>query len=78
MRCPKLGAKAEKLLLITLPIVLIQAVSIIVFVAGKDTYEVAKNMDTISLMLDRIGLSLLLSILGSLFFDMLEKREKKD
>ncbi len=78
IKCPKLGAHAEKLLLITLPIVLIQAVFTTVFVAGKDTYEIAMNIDTISLMLDRIGLSLLLSILGSLFFDMLEKREKKD
>ena len=78
MRCPKLGARAEKLLLITLPIVLVQALFTAVFVAGKHTYEIAVNIDTISLMLDRVGLSLLLSILGSLFFDMLEKREKKD
>ena len=78
MRCPKLGARAEKLLLITLPIVLIQALFTTVFVAGKDTYEIAMNTHMINLMLDRIGLSLLLSVLGSLFFDMLEKREKKD
>ena len=78
MRCPKLGARAEKLLLITLPIVLIQALFTTVFVAGKDTYEIAMNTDMINLMLDRIWLSLLLSVLGSLFFDMLEKREKKD
>lgn len=77
IKCPKLGAHAEKLLLITLPIVLIQAVFTTVFVAGKDTYEIAMNIDTISLMLDRIGLSLLLSILGSLVFRHARKKREE-
>lgn len=78
VRCPKLGARAEKLMLITLPLVLIQAVYTTGFVADQDTYELTRNIDMISLMLERLGLSLILAILGSLFFDMLEKREKKD
>ena len=78
IKYPKLGRGAERLLLLTLPIVLLQAIYITVFVAGSNTYEIAKSVDAIRLMLERMGGSLLLSVLGSLFFDMLEKREKKE
>ena len=49
-----------------------------VYVGGKDTYEIAASMDTILYMLDRLGLSLVFSVMGSLLFDMLEKREKRE
>ncbi len=78
LKCPKLGRRAERLLLITLPVVLILAVYTAVYIADKDTYEIAAKMDTIYFMLDRLGMSLALSILGSLMFDMLDKREKKE
>ena len=48
------------------------------YVGGKDTYEIAASMDTILYMLDRLGLSLVFSVMGSLLFDMLEKREKRE
>lgn len=78
LKCPKLGRRAERLLLITLPVVLILAVYTAVYIADKDTYEIAAKMDTVYFMLDRLGMSLALSILGSLMFDMLDKREKKE
>ena len=74
--CPKLGARAKKLLVITLPLVLIQAVYTVAFAAGLDTYEMTASIDTIRLLLEQIGMSLMLSVVGSLFFDMVEKREK--
>ena len=78
LKCPKLWRRAERLLLITLPVVLILAVYTAVYIADKDTYEIAAKMDTVYFMLDRLGMSLALSILGSLMFDMLDKREQKE
>ena len=57
LKCPKLGRRAERLLLITLPVVLILAVYTAVYIADKDTYEIAAKMDTIYFMLDRLGMT---------------------
>ena len=78
LKCPKLGRGAQRLLLLTLPAVLAMALYTAVYVGGKDTYEIAASMDTIVYMLDRLGLSLVFSVMGSLLFDMLEKREKRE
>ena len=78
LKCPKLGQLAQRVLLITLPVVLVIAIYTAVYIAGKDTYEVTASFDTILFMLDRLGMSLMFSVMGSLLLDMLEKREKKD
>ena len=78
LKCPKLGRGAERLLMITLPVVLAIAIYTAVYIAGKDTYETAASTDTILYMLDRLGMSLVFSVMGSLLFDMLEKREKRE
>ncbi len=78
LKCPKLGQLAQRVLLITLPVVLVIAIYTAVYIAGKDTYEVAASFDTILFMLDRLEMSLMFSVMGSLLLDMLEKREKKE
>lgn len=77
MRKITFGEYAGKLLLWTLPLVLIQLICFVIFLATKSSYELAGSGEIITLMIDQIGKSLMLSVFGSLIFDLIEKREKK-
>lgn len=72
-----LGIYAKKILLWTLPIVLVQTVFLMLFLSSKSGYELAGSGVLISAMLDGIGKSLILSVFSGLIFDLLEKRDEK-
>lgn len=70
----KLGKKAVRLLNITLPLVLLQAVGTAVYITLAEPFTLVSRADTVSFMLDRLGLALMLAVAGSLFYDLLDKR----
>ena len=72
-----LGIYAKKLLLWTLPIVLVQVILLVLFLFTKSGYELAGSGVLISAMLDGIGKSLVLSVFSCFIFDLLEKRDGK-
>ncbi len=74
---PSLGVYAKRILLWTLPIVLVQAVFLVLFLFSKSGYELASAGVLISAMLDGIGKSLVLSVFSCFIFDLLEKRDGK-
>ncbi len=73
----KLSEYASRVLRWTLPIVLLQMIYFTLFVASRSGYELAGSGELISLMIEQIGKSLILSVYGSLIFDLIEKREKR-
>ena len=74
---PSLGVYAKRILLWTLPIFLVQAVFLVLFLFSKSGYELASAGVLISAMLDGIGKSLVLSVFSCFIFDLLEKRDGK-
>lgn len=70
----KLGEKALRFLHLTLPLVLLQAVGTAIYIALAEPYRLICEAETVYFMLDWLGLALMLSVLGSLFYDLLEKR----
>ena len=72
-----LGARAGRLLLWTLPLILFQVMYMTLFVLSKTSYELAGSGVLIAAMLDGIGKSLILSVFASLIFDLLEKKDGK-
>ena len=70
-----LGVYAKKLLLWTLPIVLVQVIFFAIFLFVRSGYELAGAGVLISVMLDGIGKSLILSVFASLLLDLMEKRD---
>ena len=70
-----LGTYAKRLLLWTLPIVLVQVIFFAIFLSVRSGYELAGAGVLISVMLDGIGKSLILSVFASLLLDLLEKRD---
>ena len=70
-----LGTYAKRLLLWTLPIVLVQVIFFAIFLSVRSSYELAGAGVLISVMLDGIGKSLILSVFASLLLDLLEKRD---
>lgn len=72
-----LGVRAKRLLLWTLPLVLLQVVALTIFVLSQSSYELAGSGVLIAAMLDGIGKSLILSVFASLIFDLLEKRDER-
>lgn len=70
----KLGKKALRLLNVTLPLTLLQAVGTAVYITLAEPFTLISRSDTVFYMFDRLGLALMLSVAGSLFYDLLEKR----
>ena len=67
---------AQRLLLCTLPLVLIQMVYFSVFLLSKSKYELAGCGELILQMIEQIGKSLILSVFSALILDLLEKKER--
>ncbi len=74
---PRLGDTGKTMMKRTLPLVLVQVILTAIYLGGRDTYALSVGLDTATALFRSIGMSLCLSVTGGLFFDAVEKREKR-
>lgn len=72
-----LGAYANLVLKITVPLVVIQALVLVFFVLSTDNYELFSSLDVVWEVTEAVLVSLALSVGGCLFTDALEREKSK-
>ena len=72
-----LGFYAKLVLMITVPLVVIQALVLVFFVLSTDNYELFSSLDVVWGITEAVLVSLVLSVGGCLFTDALEREKSK-
>ncbi len=69
------GKFSKFILNMTVPMVAIQAIYLVYYIVSHDMFELFANFELVTYMAESVLMSLLLSVGGCLFMDIMEKSE---
>ena len=73
----RLATHSRKILLVALPMIIIQLIAFIIYLAPLDSWELVRNQQLIYSVFDAVGRGLIFTIGGTLILDYMEKKNRK-